>query len=75
MRRAASLSTPERTFYHDPNTRQKALEQLNISAFYAERYEEGLRAGLKALQAEVTILPREQVINNIGYYLDTMEIP
>jgi len=75
LRRAASLSTPERTFYHDPSTRQKALEQLNISAFYAERYEEGLRAGLKALQAEVTILPREQVINNIGYYLDTMEIP
>lgn len=73
--KAASLPIPKRAFGHQGDVRQHALEQLNVSAFYAGRYQIGLRAGLEALQAAVTILPREQIVDNLGYYLDTMEIP
>ena len=74
LSRAAALPKPEQPFYPDPQVRQKALEQLCVSAYYAGRFAEGLKAGLEALQAKRTIMDRADIIKNIGFYLDKVEI-
>lgn len=71
---AASLPLSVRPFRSDPLIRQKALEQLNISAYYVGKYSEGLRAGLEALQAATTVLPRAQILANLEHYLDRVDI-
>jgi hypothetical protein len=71
---AAALPEPDVFFYRDAGIRQQVLEQLCVCAYYAGRYAEGLRAGLEALQASSPYMGRHQIIKNIGFYLDKVEI-
>ena len=74
LSRAAALPEPERFFYRDPWVRQQVLENLCVCGYYAGRFAEGLEAGVKALQAESTVMSREDIIRNVGFYLDKVEI-
>jgi hypothetical protein len=74
LAQATSLATSEEYFYWDPWVRQLALEHLCVSGYYAGRYAEGLRAGLEALQGESAGMGRDQIITNIGFYLDKVDI-
>jgi tetratricopeptide (TPR) repeat protein len=71
---ATALPAPENFFYWDTWLRQRALEHLCVSGYYAGRFAEGLRAGLEALQGESAGIGRDQIIRNIGFYLDKVDI-
>jgi tetratricopeptide (TPR) repeat protein len=74
LSRAAAMPVPRGAYSPDRLVRQRALEQLNVSAYYAGRFAEGLRAGLDALRGSETVLSRDQIIRNIEFYLDKVEI-
>ncbi len=71
---ARALPAPEQYFYWDPRTTQMVLEYLCICGFYAGRFAEGLRAGLEALTASPTVMSRDDIMKNIGFYLDKVDI-